>query len=139
MVNEVARSLHVNLSAEACCKCGFTTWMATEFLRQCKTDKKSFHCTSCGQCQGWFGDNEADKLRKQLVQARAETERERKRKEWAEQETRNIELRRRAQQGVVTRIKNRVGNGVCPCCTRSFANLRSHMATKHPTYSKEPV
>lgn len=132
-----ARNLLVQLSAEMCCKCGFTTWMAEEFRQQCKTDKKSFYCTSCGQGQGWFGDNEADKLRKQLERANAETERQRKLREWAEQETRNQELRLRAQKGATTRIKNRVANGVCPCCTRSFGDLKRHMATKHPDYQKD--
>jgi hypothetical protein len=32
----------------------------------------------------------------------------------------------------------RIGNGVCPCCNRSFTNLRRHMTTKHPEYPKEP-
>ncbi len=44
-----------------------------------------------------------------------------------------------AQRGVVTRIKNRVGHGVCPCCTRSFQNLKNHMANKHPAYAKSDV
>lgn len=45
----------------------------------------------------------------------------------------------RAQKGVVTRIKNRVGHGVCPCCSRSFANLQRHMKSKHPEYAKSDV
>jgi hypothetical protein len=24
---------------------------------------------------------------------------------------------------------------VCPCCNRSFQNLRRHMATKHPEFN----
>ena len=30
----------------------------------------------------------------------------------------------------------RTGNGVCPCCKRSFTNLRRHMNTKHPNFSR---
>jgi hypothetical protein len=44
-----------------------------------------------------------------------------------------------AQRGQTTKARNqleRVGNGVCPCCTRSFTNLRRHMATKHPGFKK---
>jgi hypothetical protein len=37
----------------------------------------------------------------------------------------------------VTKIKNRVGHGVCPCCTRSFQNLARHMASEHPTFAAE--
>jgi hypothetical protein len=31
----------------------------------------------------------------------------------------------------------RVAKGVCPCCTRSFTNLRRHMQTKHPEVAGE--
>ncbi len=42
-----------------------------------------------------------------------------------------------ATRGVVTRIKNRVGHGVCPCCNRTFGDLYRHMSTKHPGYAAE--
>lgn len=44
-----------------------------------------------------------------------------------------------AQKGVVTRIKNRVGHGVCPCCSRNFQNLKRHMSNKHPAYAKSDI
>jgi hypothetical protein len=37
----------------------------------------------------------------------------------------------------VTKLKQRVANGVCPCCHRSFVNLHRHMAGQHPDYTKE--
>lgn len=45
----------------------------------------------------------------------------------------------RAYKGVATRVKNRVGKGVCPCCNRTFANLQRHMAGKHPTFTHDDV
>jgi len=39
-----------------------------------------------------------------------------------------------ATKGVVTRMKSRAANGVCPCCKRSFQNLKRHMTTKHPKF-----
>ena len=41
-------------------------------------------------------------------------------------------LRTAAARGQVTKMRNRVGNGVCPCCNRTFVNLQRHMASKHP-------
>ncbi|WP_051000054.1 hypothetical protein [Sinorhizobium fredii] len=32
------------------------------------------------------------------------------------------------------RLETRSKNGLCPCCNRSFANLRCHVATKHPEF-----
>lgn len=42
-------------------------------------------------------------------------------------------------KGVVTRTRNRIANGVCPCCDRSFTNLQRHMASKHPDYAHAPA
>lgn len=39
-----------------------------------------------------------------------------------------------AQKGVNTKLKKRVGNGVCPCCGRTFKQLARHMESKHPEY-----
>lgn len=119
--------------------CGHVIYMGSEHERELRQTHKSYWCTICGYTNYFPGETDVQKLEKQLQAAREETARERKRKEWAEQETRNVELRRRAQQGVVTRLKNRVGHGVCPCCTRSFADLKRHMTTKHPDYSREPT
>lgn len=32
------------------------------------------------------------------------------------------------------RDRQRFANGVCPCCNRSFENVRRHISTKHPDY-----
>jgi RNA polymerase-binding transcription factor DksA len=77
---------------------------------------------------------EVDKVRDELArekhrteQAQADAAYQRERKE---QEIR----RRNAARGQVTRIKNRVKNGVCPACNRTFEDLARHMASKHPHY-----
>lgn len=43
----------------------------------------------------------------------------------------------RATRGVVTRQRKRlerVAKGVCPCCNRSFTDVRKHMKSKHPEW-----
>jgi hypothetical protein len=42
----------------------------------------------------------------------------------------------RATKGVVTKMRKRIGNGVCPCCNRSFRDLARHMDTMHPGFAK---
>lgn len=44
-----------------------------------------------------------------------------------------------ATRGTVTRIKNRISKGVCPCCNRTFQDLMQHMLVKHPNYKKEKI
>lgn len=43
----------------------------------------------------------------------------------------------RAYKGVATRAKRRAAAAVCPCCNRSFVQLRRHLETKHPEYRPE--
>lgn len=46
----------------------------------------------------------------------------------------DTERRLVAQKGATTRATTRAAAGVCPCCNRSFSQLRRHMASKHPDY-----
>lgn len=127
----------VTLTTISCGKCG-GVYAINERLRQkCEQEGDGWHCPYCQVSWGYFANNENLRLKRELEAAKKSAELERKRKEWAEQEARNSELRLRSQKGATTRIKNRIANGVCPCCTRSFADLKRHMATKHPAYSKE--
>jgi len=75
------------------------------------------------------GITEAERLRRRLVEREAAHDQTRA-------ALRNTENQRRAERAAKTRLKNRIGNGVCPCCKRSFTNLRRHMDTKHPDYTK---
>ncbi len=41
-----------------------------------------------------------------------------------------------AHKGHATRLRKRAAAGVCPCCTRSFQNLKRHMDSQHPTFAQ---
>jgi rubrerythrin len=72
-----------------------------------------------------IGEGEIERLKK-------EVEKEKQRREWAEK---NAETARKAEAIVRGKFKaqsERVKNGVCPCCNRTFQNLMAHMKTKHP-------
>jgi len=51
--------------------------------------------------------------------------------------TKLTEKRLQATKGVVTRTKNRIAKGICPCCNRYFAKLHQHMASQHPDYVEQ--
>lgn len=125
----------VTLTTINCGCCGGVYAINEQYRAKCNQDGTGWHCPYCQVSWGYFSDNENAQLRRQLEAAKREAERERKRKEWAEQEARHAELRARAQKGVATRIKNRVSKGVCPCCNRTFSDLARHMETKHPDYA----
>jgi hypothetical protein len=120
----------VTLVSHTCGECGVAFGMPDYFLRQKQRDATSFHCPN-GHSRV-FRESEADKLRKQLAAQEEETRRQRER---ADRTDRQLV----ASRGQLTKIKNRVGNGVCPCCNRTFTNLQRHMGTKHPDYTKQDI
>jgi DNA repair exonuclease SbcCD ATPase subunit len=73
------------------------------------------------------GKGEAEKLRESL-----ERERERAARMAAERD--QAQASARSYKGVATKARKRAAAAVCPCCNRSFVQLRRHMETQHPDY-----
>lgn len=116
------------LFIEECCKCGISFAMPSQYRNRLRDNPGStFYCPS-GHAQHYTGKSEAQKLREQLTSAQHSLEYSRER---AQQAIRS----RNAMKGQVTKIKNRIGKGVCPCCNRSFPSLASHMETEHPEFA----
>ncbi len=122
-----------------CCKCKCQMWIPDE-LNTAALNARSvipFYC-AYGHRQFYVeGESEETKLRRErdrlaqrLAEWQDEARSERQKKEAAER-------RAAAARGQVTKIKNRVGHGVCPCCNRTFENLARHMTSKHPTFTAE--
>jgi len=128
-----------------CANCSMHFGITKDFEERRRKDHKEFYCPA-GHSNVYNHDNEEEKLRREnqrMKQNSAYLEdqiRDREKQIQKQRENTNAARRQtRAYKGVVTRTKNRVGAGVCPCCTRSFKSLAAHMATKHPEYRKEKV
>lgn len=118
-----------DLSTITCGKCGGIYAISERFRQQKEEHSGYWNCPYC-DCSWGYGTSTVDKLKQEL-------DMERKRKEWAQTDAKNERRRRIALKGQVTKIKNRVGNGICPCCNRSFHNLARHMSSKHPDFKKK--
>lgn len=124
----------IQISGCAQCKCTFS--IPEELYRSCKCSPDiSFYCPYGHPNHYPKGETEEQKLRRErdrlfqrLAQKDDEITRQRELREAAERRT-------AAARGQVTKIKNRVGHGVCPCCNRTFENLARHMASKHADYA----
>lgn len=121
-----------------CSECGLTFGISTTFEQRRRTDKRSFYCPN-GHGQYFPGPS---KVEQERDAARALAERESNRRKYAERNARAAEneaehARRSAAayKGWATRVRKRIANGVCPCCNRSFTNVRRHMTTQHPDYT----
>lgn len=74
-----------------------------------------------------LGESSVAKLEKRLSREVARHDQTRADRDYTER-------RRAAAQGQVTKIKNRIKHGVCPCCKRTFQNVARHMQSKHPEF-----
>jgi len=113
-----------------CYKCAMVFGMPMDFLRRLRETGDSFYCPN-GHSQA-FIKSEVDKLRAELERVKASSQRE---IEWQKGQRLVAEKQLIAKKGQITKLKNRVSKGVCPCCNRSFSNLHQHMTTKHPDYA----
>jgi hypothetical protein len=127
----------VTFEREDCCSCGITFFIPAELHVRRKKDTATFYCPNGHSLR--YSQSETEVLRAKVKEWEAYAQSETKRKEWAEQEAKvqreraeAAEAARKKTEASAKRMKRRVANGVCPCCTRSFTNLRRHMATKHP-------
>lgn len=120
-------------NAGQCYTCKCEVWITDALYEAAHHSRGSngvqFYC-GYGHAQHYiWGETELDKMRRdrdRLAQRVAQKD----------DELKSLEGRRRAAVGQVTRIKNRVGHGVCPCCNRTFENLHRHMTTQHPTFTE---
>lgn len=125
---------NTQLTTINCGQCGGTYAIQERYRQEKKEAGGSWNCPYCKI--GWgFGGGENARLKKQLEKERQRTILERQQHDQTRAELEHTELRRRAAQGQTTRIKNRVANGVCPCCNRSFKDLAAHMKTQHPDFA----
>jgi hypothetical protein len=128
----------VEMEAITCSECGIVFAFDANYMQRRRRDHQTFYCPR-GHSQYFPGESDVEQLKKQLKlerhaadQLRAEVTYERDQREATERSLRGT-------RAALTRTKNRIAAGVCPCCSRSFQNLAEHMANKHPAFTKEPT
>lgn len=121
----------INFVLEHCCNCGAAFMVPESFQKHCKADSaKHFYCPN-GHSQHYL-QSEADRLKDKIADVEAKHKRE---LEAATNRTLDAIIEKQKAQFEKEKLEKqmkRVRKGVCPCCNRSFANLKKHMTTKHP-------
>jgi hypothetical protein len=124
------------LYVQNCCTCGILFGIPNDFDDRRRQDGRSFYCPN-GHSLSY-----SDTLEKQL---KREVERLEQSNRWREDQLRaarkDADHQRRvaaAAKGRVTKIKNRIANGVCPApgCKRSGlgSDVVAHIAACHPDF-----
>jgi len=131
---DLADSTYVSMGTHfrivECGACHIVYGMPVKYFDNRRKDHGEWRCPNpaCDSTWSYSGDSPEEKLRKELSKANERYQRERIERQFHEKSA-------RAYKGKVTQIKTRIVNGVCPCCNRSFRNVRLHMETKHPDFS----
>lgn len=119
-----------------CADCGMTFAFTADFEARARADKRTFYCPA-GHKQGYYGKNDADRLRDELAATKRRLEYEERSAKSAWDTVTKTARRLTATRGVVTRQKNRLQKGQCPCCSAKFKDLKAHMKAEHPNW--EPL
>lgn len=122
------------LEVRVCPVCGITYAGPGRFFDDKKSTKKSWYCPNGHSLS--FTKSDAEVLQEKLASEKRNAEFWRSRTKSAEADADHARAQANGYKGALTKVKKRVGNGVCPCCNRTFANLNRHMETKHPTFKK---
>lgn len=111
--------------------CGHRNYLPEHFVLIRRRDHSNFWCAQCGIANCFSGKSDIERLRGKLTTTKDMLNSVR-----AERDTK--EAQRRAEKAAKTKLKQRIANGVCPCCQRSFTNLHSHMQKQHPDFAEHP-
>jgi hypothetical protein len=119
-----------------CSGCGID-WAAPEdWVAEKRESGSGFFCPN--GCRRAFKESISDKLRRERDRLKQQLAERDDAVLLAERDRLDAMRRARAYKGQVTKLKNRSAAGICPCCNRSFENLRRHMKSKHPNFAEEP-
>ena len=119
---------------EVCCACGVEFGLPAHYNKERRQDGKGFYCPNGHTLS--YGEGSHEKLRRERDLLRQRLAEKGDVIVEAYEATARAERTASTYKGHVTRIKNRVGKGACPCCNRTFQNLARHMNSKHPDYSQ---
>lgn len=117
----------VTLQEVTCKSCGITHAIPLRLIEGLQQTGGYYYCPN-GHQWGW-GESEATRMKKELTDAQ-------ERNSQLKTELLRIQDQLEASEREAKRHKQRVANGTCPCCHRSFVQLQRHMKTKHPEYAK---
>ena len=117
------------------CWCGLAQAIPSDLMRMAEQTGKAVWCPLGHE---WVvKETELDRTKKRLEAAERQVRIAQNQRDGWRLEAEDAERSRRAYKGHLTRIRNKVANGVCPVagCRRHFDNVQAHIATQHPDWA----
>ena len=118
----------VDMVVLTCCNddCGISFAVPAWWHKgKCETHSR-FHCPN-GHEQYFSSESDVEKARRERDIARQQVARAEQ--EAAEAQQRAIKLERETKK-----LQKRASAGTCPCCSRTFSNMATHMKRQHPEF-----
>ena len=126
------------LETTSCGECGVPFAMPADLLRRAREDSDEwFWCPNGHKLH--YSVDEAARLRDQLTAARAQLDRAKADAKFQRGQRQTAERSAAAYKGQATRLRKRIGHGVCPCCHRTFRQVSDHMNRMHPGWADSEV
>jgi len=129
-------TLETTLELHTCPACGVTFAAPARLIESRRADHQSFYCPN-GHRMSFPHQTDLEKAQAEIEKYKKLLKQEQSYAAGAMSERNAAQRSLTATKGVLTRTKNRIANGVCPCCNRSFSNLNEHMHMEHPDFTKE--
>lgn len=133
----IAYGTLVTMETIVCCQCAIPFGVPSEYRTNLRRSQELFYCPD-GHSQSY--SKSTDTILREQLAAKVKQEEQLKalvhsaREEassWHSQWEKQL-LDKKAIAAKLKRTENRIANGVCPCCNRTFQDLKKHMTTKHP-------
>lgn len=137
--NKESQSLTELVSMETivCYSCAILFAVPSDYKKNLRSNQNNFYCPN-GHVQHYCKSTEAI-LKEKMDRLERQSAEEKKRledmiffKNQRIQEGKKEIIALKRKNTIKRKKLERVKNGVCPCCNRTFQNLMAHMQTQHP-------
>lgn len=125
------------MSDITCASCGILFSVPQNWEHERRRRHDDFWCPN-GHSLAFNAESNEEKLRRERNQLRQRLAQKDDEIQEAWGEVSQQKRIAAAQKGNVTKLKKRAAAGVCPCCNRTFQNLKRHMDGQHPNYTDGP-
>lgn len=130
MAIAIGTEVTITLIPMECGECGCVFGISEQKYKRCKELGEGWHCPN-GHSRV-FSKPHNSELKEEVERLRRRTLNLEATVDIKNQTIIQLNYSTRALKAAKTKIVNRVKNGVCPCCNRTFQNLKNHFKSKHP-------
>lgn len=113
-------SFSIEMFTEVCISCGIPFAIPKNYKDRLKVTHDTFYCPN-GHSQFYPAETEAEKLKKEVVKKDGEL---------AQLTSAKIQIENQLDKA--NEKLNKVAQGQCPCCDKTYKHLANHMSRKHP-------